>query len=212
MAKLKLNASRRNPENLAALADIVHPKVVPVAPAVPPVPDVEDEAAELLAACTECKAANAAWAAGKVTLAALAQTRREKGDILRAKHTKLGAILEVKSNGDPVALSATGYDLADENTPTTTPPAQILNLKITAGDNDASVDMTCDPDDKAGSYEWQITEGDPVTGPYVTKDTTTASSVKILNLTSGTRIWGRVRGIGASGKGPWSDPATKIVP
>ncbi|MFN0074841.1 MAG: hypothetical protein ACKVY0_00020 [Prosthecobacter sp.] len=52
----------------------------------------------------------------------------------------------------------------------------------------------------------------PVTGPYETKDTTTASSTTISGLSSGTRIWVRVRGLGANGPGPWSDPATKIVP
>jgi hypothetical protein len=31
-------------------------------------------------------------------------------------------------------------------------------------------------------------------------------------LASGQRVWVRVRAIGAAGPGPWSDPATKIVP
>jgi hypothetical protein len=31
-------------------------------------------------------------------------------------------------------------------------------------------------------------------------------------LTSGQRVWLRVRGIGSNGPGAWSDPATKIVP
>lgn len=212
MAKLKQALSRRNAENLVALAELVLPKVAPTPPEVPPIAGVADEAADLATATTEAKAANTAWANAKVTLAALAVTRAEKADALRVAHANLGSALEVKSKGEAGPLTATGYDLAEASIPATTPPDKILNMAVTAGDNDASVDLTCDPDAKASSYEWQITTVHPVDGPYVTMDTTTASSTTIPGLTSGTRIWARVCGIGAKGHGPWSDPATKIVP
>ena len=147
-----------------------------------------------------------------MTLATLAATRTEKADALRAAHTNLASALQTKSKGDPVLLTATGYDLAEAAVQSTTPPDKILNLSVTAGDNDGTVDLSCDPDEKTSTYEWQITTVHPVTGPYETKDNTTASSTTIPGLTSGTRIWARVRGLGANGPGPWSDPGTKIVP
>jgi hypothetical protein len=34
----------------------------------------------------------------------------------------------------------------------------------------------------------------------------------VSNLTSGTKYWFKVAGLGSAGQGPWSDPATKIAP
>ena len=42
--------------------------------------------------------------------------------------------------------------------------------------------------------------------------TVTKSKATVTGLTSGTKYWFRVRAIGATGPGPWSDPATKIAP
>ena len=63
------------------------------------------------------------------------------------------------------------------------------------------------------SYEIQ-TSVDPVTATsWAFKQTATKSSATPAGLTSGTKIWVRVRAIGAGNTpGPWSDPATKVVP
>ena len=43
--------------------------------------------------------------------------------------------------------------------------------------------------------------------------TASKSSATIQGLTSGAKLWARVRAVGADNKpGPWSDPATKVVP
>ena len=47
---------------------------------------------------------------------------------------------------------------------------------------------------------------------FVTADTLTNSKTTLTGFTSGARIWVRVRAINSAGKGPWSDPAVKIVP
>ena len=57
-----------------------------------------------------------------------------------------------------------------------------------------------------------MTAADPVAGPYATAEQTTASKATLTGRTSGSRVWVRVRGVGPKGPGPWSDPATKIVP
>jgi len=38
------------------------------------------------------------------------------------------------------------------------------------------------------------------------------SSATVPGLTSGTRYWFRVAGVGTAGQGAWSDPATKVAP
>ena len=62
-------------------------------------------------------------------------------------------------------------------------------------------------------YEMQ-TSVDPVTPTsWQFKDVSVASSTSLNSFTSGTKIWSRVRAVGAdNNKGPWSDPAAKTVP
>ena len=50
------------------------------------------------------------------------------------------------------------------------------------------------------------------TGPWINTRVVTKSSTTVNGLTTGGRVWFRVAAIGAAGQGPWSDPATKIVP
>ena len=93
------------------------------------------------------------------------------------------------------------------------PPGQVLNLVLTAGDNDGTLDFAFDPDDVANSYEIE-TSVDPVSPTSCQKKmTATKSSGTITGLTRGARMWVRVRAIGADPQpGPWSDPAAKTVP
>lgn len=72
--------------------------------------------------------------------------------------------------------------------------------------------MGWDPEPLARTFEVQCSTVHPITGPYETVAQPTASSCTITQEQSGIRCWVRVRGIGAKGPGPWSDPATKIVP
>ena len=86
------------------------------------------------------------------------------------------------------------------------------DLRATAGDNDGELDGQCDAVLGASSYEWQTTGNPNDATTWVTRATTTRSSVTIAGLPSGARCWVRVRGIGAAGPGAWSDPAAKMVP
>ena len=91
-------------------------------------------------------------------------------------------------------------------------PTQVLNLVLTAGDFDGSLDAAWDPVRGASSYEIYISV-DPVSGTSWTfKQSSPKSSAHIAGLTSGAKMWVRVRAIGAANEGPWSDPATKTVP
>lgn len=211
MASLKLNLSKQNPAQLIALADIVIPKLAPTAPATPPIPNMATKVTALGVKKAAAKLANDQYEAALAALPALKQARDATADLLRTEHASVGAAVESECKGDPVMLATSGYPLAGDNTPASTPPGQVLNMSVTAGDADGSVDVQFDPQDNV-TYEVQITTGDPITGPYTTMAHPTASHVNIPGLTSGTRIWARARALGSKGPGPWSDPASKIVP
>ena len=55
---------------------------------------------------------------------------------------------------------------------------------------------------------------DPVTlTSWAFKDVSNTSDAHLDGFTSGTKMWLRVRAVGAGNeKGPWSDPAAKTVP
>ena len=212
MATFKLNLSRKNIAQLIQFCEVVLPKVKPAAPGVPPVADVEDEATALAASLASLKTLSAAYEAAKVTLANLKQQRDDAGDGVRKEMTALANVVTAKTKGAAAPMLATGIPLAGDATTTTTPPAKVVNFELTAGDNDGSVDGQHDPVLYAASYEAEYTTVDPVNGPWLKGPISTASSFTISGLTSGQRVWVRVRAIGAQGEGPWSDPATKIVP
>lgn len=116
------------------------------------------------------------------------------------------------TSSDPTKWEAVGFSL--KGAPATIGAlGQVLTLVVTAGDNDGSLDVAWDPLKGALSYEVQISI-EPVTGTsWQPKLTAGKSSATLTGLTSGTRIWVRVRGIGAKNQpGPWSDPAVKTVP
>lgn len=212
MSSISAGLSRKNPAQLIALADLVTPKLAPAAPATPPIPNLSAKVTALTAKRDAAKAASDAYEDAKASLVALKATRDDKADDLRREHTALISAIESEAKGDAALLATSGYPLATESTQSSSPPAQIHNLNLTAGDNEGSVDLSYDPDALAKTYEVQLTTTDPVAGPWVTKDQPTSSSTTLTGLTSGQRVWARVRGIGSNGPGPWSDPATKIVP
>lgn len=211
MASLKLNLSRKNPTQLIALTALVAPKLAPVAPAVPPIPNMAAKTAALVTVTATANAANNAYNDALAALVTLKQTRDATADALRVEHTAVASAVEAEAKGDPVLLSASGYTLAGDPQASSV-PGQVMNFQMTAGDDEGSLDTQHDPTDQAKTYEIQITTGDPVTGPWVTKAQPTASREKLTGLPTGTRVWGRARAIGSKGAGPWSDPASKIVP
>jgi hypothetical protein len=173
---------------------------------------VETEAADLLTACNECEAANEAYANILTEAANLQVVRLQKMEVLRNAHTIMGSALETKSKGEAGPLTATGYDLAGPNTQASDPPPKPEPPAVTTGDFDGTLDAACDAVPRAHSYLWEVTTADPLAGPWVARNPTTLSSTTLTGLTSGTRVWVRVAGVGSKGVGPWSDPVSKIVP
>ena len=218
MASLALNLSRLNPTQNIALADQVLAKMAPVSPpppAPPVAPGVPGLAAETVvykAARNKANASNDAYEQAKMGLVTLKQVRDADHDDLRVEQSAYAKSVEAKAKGDPVILAASGFPLAADPSQTTDVPGAIFNFTLTQGDMDGVLDGSHDRPAGAKNFEVQVTTVDPVAGPYVTKLSPMTSSWHLSGLTSGQRVWVRVRGNGTNGAGPWSDPATKIVP
>src|SRR5204862_3951863 len=107
---------------------------------------------------------------------------------------------------------AIGFQTKGQPTPIG-PLPQVLNLVVTAGDNDGTLDVAFDPVRGAQSYELQ-TSVDPVSPTsWAFKMSAGKSSATVNGFTSGAKMWIRVRAVGAANAtGPWSDPAVKTVP
>jgi len=125
-----------------------------------------------------------------------------------------GNYVELTANtaADPQAVvESAGFAIRAGKTPPGI-PAQVGNLSITAGDNAGELDLQWDPVDGTTHYNIEISP-DPITATsWVRQGDETKSKAIILGLTSGAKMWARVRGVGPGGTGAWSDVATKIVP
>lgn len=104
-----------------------------------------------------------------------------------------------------------GFGVRGAGAPTAAPD-KVTNLSLTTGDNNGEVDAHWDRTDHVRSYEVQ-TSPDPFTdASWQTANTVTKSKTVLTGLKSGTKIWVRVRAIGAGGRGAWSDPVALTVP
>ena len=126
--------------------------------------------------------------------------------------TQEAANVENVSGGDATKIESAGMSVRAERVPVG-PPVQVLNLVLTAGDNEGTLDGSWDPVRGANSYEIQSSV-DPVTSTsWAFKKTAVKSSATVEGFTSGARMWLRVRAVGAdNATGPWSDLAVKTVP
>ena len=116
------------------------------------------------------------------------------------------------SGGDRTTIESAGMSVRDDGAPIGT-PTQVLNLVLTEGDFEGTLDAAWDRVRGASSFEIQISV-DPITPTsWAFKQSASKSSATISGLTSGAKLWMHVRAIGAGNTpGPWSDPATKVVP
>lgn len=140
-----------------------------------------------------------------------------KDNAIQALHDgtiTLGASVQSASEGD-AAIIATA-DMAVKAAPTPTGPLpQVENLALAAGDNPGEVDAQWNPVKGKSVYVLQKCTGDPaVEANWAGLKNSSPSKTAVFGLTSGSRLWIRVRAEAAdeSNHGPWSQPATIIVP
>lgn len=120
------------------------------------------------------------------------------------------AYVDTTSAGDAVKIQSSGFDVQSAGGPVHM--SQVLNLGAAVGDSPGEIDLNWNPVSGAKSYEIQTSTDPNTPSSWAFKDNATKSKVTLSGLTSASRIWMRVRAIGANEKGGWSDPAESVVP
>lgn len=207
MSKVKLGLSRLSPDELVALANTIKTAMTGNANFTTPNPTLTALGTLVTAAQTKIAAYNSAKAAADTAIA----DRDVALLALRAGLTQEAAYVENITGGDKVKIESAAMSVQGAPTPVTL--TQAGDLVATEGDNEGSLDVAWNPVRGATAYEIQ-TSPDPITGSsWAFKKSASRSSDTLTGLTSGAKMWVRVRAIGAGNKtGPWSDPATKVVP
>ncbi|MEN6533202.1 MAG: fibronectin type III domain-containing protein [Bryobacteraceae bacterium] len=207
MAKVKLGLSTLTPQETIELTTQIVTMMTGNANFTTPNPALATITTQKNTTSTSITAYDTAKAAAETALA----TRDANVTVLKGLLTQLAAYVENVSGGDAVKIESAGMSVRSSRTPPTV-PGQVLDLALTAGDFAGTLDVAFDPESGAKSYEVQ-TSPDPMSeASWVFKMSLAKSSGTIEGLTSGAKVWVRVRAIGSAGAGPWSDPATKVVP
>lgn len=118
------------------------------------------------------------------------------------------------SGGDPAIIAKANLDTRSQSAPVGK-LSQVQNLSLTTGDNPGAVDGHWDSVDGRKIYELAKCTGDPaVEANWTFIKSSSPSKTTIADQPSGTRIWIRVRAKAPkdANDGPWSQPATIIVP
>ena len=154
-----------------------------------------------------------AYDTAKATTEAALVTRDVNVTTLKNLLTQLVGYVENVSAGDAAKIESAGMDVRASTAAPVGPMTQVLELVLSQGDFEGTLDVFWRPVRGAKSYEIQISVDPPTPTSWTAKMTASKSSATIQGLTSGAKLWARVRAVGADNQpGPWSDPATKVVP
>jgi hypothetical protein len=204
--KITLNLSKKKILECITLGRLVVQKMTGNAKFTTPDPALAD----ITAAATAAETANTAYESSKDTTAQLLLVRNQKWDALNQLITFEAGYVERHSDTEADVVSA-GF--TPRVTGPGTPPGQVHNLSLSAGDNDATLDAHWDPEPNHKGFELEFS-ADPVTpSSWQGRRFVSTSSTTLTGLTSGSRIWVRVRALGSNSfTAPWSDAISKIVP
>lgn len=119
--------------------------------------------------------------------------------------------VQAATGGDLDKMGTTGFRASKRPSPVGI-PTQVTRLVLEAGPIEGILKACWKPVRGVKVYEMESSL-DPVgANTWTYKGTVTKAKAAINSFVSGTRIWLRVRAIGAAGAGPWSDPGVKTVP
>lgn len=208
MAKPKLGLGSLTDSEVIALANTIVTAMTGNANFTTPNPTLASVTTAKTTAQTKVAAYNSAKAAADTALA----DRDAAIKALSALLTLEAAYVENVTGGDKVKIESAGMLTRADGSPITV--TQVLDLAVSEGDDAGSLDLVWKPVKGAKSYEIHINSSDPnVPANWSFKQSASKSSATIEGLTSGAKIWVRVRAVGAKNDtGPFSDPATKTVP
>lgn len=145
--------------------------------------------------------------AGRKEAQRLTQVQNDLEAALDALLTKQTGYVQDKVLGGPVKIKAADLDVRDAAAAVGDLP--VPDFTATSGDHDGEIDLSWNRVRGARSY---LIEQSPDGQAWKSAGVSTKSSFTVAGLTSGARMWFRVAAIGAAGQGPWSDPASKVVP
>lgn len=207
--KPKLNIRNKSADAVGNLGVDVHAALVTNAATFPTL------SADTTALDTETTALLAAIEAarqGRIAQQALLDARDAARGAVEKRLRKIAAVVDDVANGDIEVIHLAGLQASNEPTPTTM--TQVLNLQVTAGEQEAELLAQWEPVEGKLMYQVQIcTDTTMPPTNWVDKLRCSASSCKLNDtLVPGTKVWVRVRAEGANDIGPWSDPAWKRVP
>lgn len=207
MSRVKLTLSKLNDEELVQLWNNVKTAMTGNANFATPIPALATLTTSFTMYGTSITAAQNSQTTTKQLFATKDNNRAASLGLFQ----QLIDYVNLTSNGDATKIMSAGMAVQSAKTPSGV-PAQVMNLSITSGDNAGELDLHWDPVIGIKSYDVQLSP-DPMTATsWQTVNSVTKSKAAQFGLTSGARMWVRVRGVGPGGQGPWSDPATKIVP
>lgn len=145
----------------------------------------------------------------------------EKETVLDNKLTQLGHHVEDVANETPSTaksvIQSAGMEVKADSEPVGDLPAP-ENMKADFGDEEGKMELDCDNVKGASAYLWNASP-DPIApdgsswammGDF--ESITTASKFTWEDLIPGDKYHFKVAAVGAAGRGPWSDPATKRAP
>ena len=188
--------------------------------------DLDNAAQSILAALT----GNANFSVPVATLAALgteiqdyqtalalppgaprdAQVKEARAD-LSASLDKLARTLELTAGVTDAMLATSGFELRKQPAFSSGTVAAPGNVRIKQTGVSGVVQVLCEAVDRAQAYELQYTL-DPNAGPWLDGGTFVSTrGIGITGLTRSKDYWARLRAVGTSGPGAWSDPATVLV-
>jgi hypothetical protein len=125
--------------------------------------------------------------------------------------TQLGAYAENVTAGDAVKLESGGFVLRATPSPIGQ-LGQVEGMKLTINGFPGRLHARWKPLRGAMSYDVQVSATPDTESSWVNVSGSSKSFTTLEELTSGTRMYVRVRGIGKSPAGPWSEPIGRIVP
>lgn len=169
------------------------------------------EVGALATALEEFNAAILAQVAADNAAKSATERKKEKRKTVERKYAAVAAKVQTLSEGSSTFIIAHGFDVV--STGRSISMTQVLNLSVSAGDEVGQLDVQWDPVSGVRVYKLQI--GTDPTGPspdWTDKAMVTKSKCSLKSLPTATKVWVRVKAIGAKDEGAWSDPAVKTVP
>lgn len=207
MAKVKLLLNRITVAEKVALGRLFVTRMTNNANFTNPKPTLADITALMDDLEAKAEAQDAAQAAAKLTTAQLDTAEAEADKKLSA----LASWAEGHVEGDRDKLVSGGFAIQGEGGPVSV--GQVTGLESSPGDDAGEVDLIWNPMPGATGYELQTSSDPNNPALWQHKEVASKSKITLGGLPTGARCWFRVRALGTNNqKGPWSNPADKVVP